>query len=583
MGLGNLASPTNLWPNGGGAGGPPGTQQVYFAPRIIVGNVLAGDSAVAYDTDGFTYIPDPGDGTGIEAALAALALVGPGWIHIRRGEYDLASGAVANLQVSDGVFISGDGETATLILGRTDGDQTVFTFLGGGGLRHIGIDVPSGDVGATGGSVILVDSGSVDIEQVTVAFDGDADTALRVALRVALNGVVTLRRWTSSTTSTGGAVDTDPFVHLYTVEGSPPETPLGAIRGIDVTTTGGDIPFLVGGTMELTDCVSTGWRGHAIEVGGLTGGVNVSGRARFVNITSTSSGAAYAGASAIYSQFPFIGVFEVVNGSFVSGTALAAGLDVNWGFGDGFEYIGPTLIDVTFSGFDGAVYGGATAQVTACYHARVRFSDLVTAGVQIIVGTARFRWYDVTIQMSELATDLVALSISGVQHALHGLLVGAALSDTTGTRIGIQIVDSAQQVVIDAARVNINGDGAGSIGIALTSGGWCDIVNSRVAVSDEIGGPGIRIAGARSSVRGCTIDAATNGTQTAPIEVTGSLNVISGNRTTVGTATVPGIDVSGDNNVITGNILEGSTDAGFTAGVDNTGVDNELDHNIAPA
>jgi len=581
MGLGNLASPTNMWPNGGGSGGPPGSQQVYFAPRIIVGNVPAGDSAVDYDTDGFTYIADPGDGSGIEAALALLAIDPPGWIHIRRGVYDLSTGTVEDFQVPGGIQITGDG-VGTLIQGRTDGSQRVFYFEGDGALRDLGITVPAGDVGATGAEVILVEAGAVDIETVSVIFDGSADTALRVALRSSLSGVVTLRRWTSTTTSTSGDVDSDAFVHLYAVEGVPGETPLGAIRGIDVTTSGGDVPFRVGGVMELTDCVSTGWRGHAIEIGVTGGNVNVGGVGRFVNITSTSSGAAYAGASAIHAEFPLLAAFSIENGSFTSGTATPAGLDVNWGFGADFEYLGPTLIDVTFDGFDGAVYGGATGFVANCYHARVTFSPALTDGPQILNGSSsQFRWYDIGITLDVEDGTGVALLVEGTDCAFHAVRINAVSSDPVGAaQVGIQITGS--RVTVDASLVRINGTDATTSAIVL-GGADSNVINTHVAVDAEIGGPGILVSGGRNSVRGCTIDASTAGTQTAPIEVTGDLNVISGNRTDVDTTTVPGVDVSGDNNIITGNVLQGSTDAGFTGGVDNTGVDNELDHNIAPA
>lgn len=78
---------------GSGGGPPPPTQIDYFAPKIIVGNVLAGDSPVNHSAGGFYYIADPGNGTGIAAAIALL--VGLGFaadICIRAGTYTRAPG-----------------------------------------------------------------------------------------------------------------------------------------------------------------------------------------------------------------------------------------------------------------------------------------------------------------------------------------------------------------------------------------------------------------------------------------------------------------------------------------------------------
>src|SRR5512147_636115 len=64
-----------------------------FAPKVIVGNTLSGDSALAYSTDGFNYVPDPGDGSGIAAAIAILVALGfAADICIRPGTYTRAAG-----------------------------------------------------------------------------------------------------------------------------------------------------------------------------------------------------------------------------------------------------------------------------------------------------------------------------------------------------------------------------------------------------------------------------------------------------------------------------------------------------------
>lgn len=103
---------------------PPASTS-YIAPKYLVGNVLNGDSPDAYDADGFVYFPDPGDGSGIEQALARAATA-PGEVHIRPGTYDLGSGSVVTpLVVTSGCQVTGEGET-TLIIARASGDQGVF-------------------------------------------------------------------------------------------------------------------------------------------------------------------------------------------------------------------------------------------------------------------------------------------------------------------------------------------------------------------------------------------------------------------------------------------------------------------------
>lgn len=105
------------------------------APTIVVGNVPAGDSAVAYSQDGFHYIPDPGDGTGIAAAIAALNSPGSGFggrIYIRRGGYSFKqpTSPPTPLLVNGWISIFGDWQGSTQLYGRSQGAQTLFQIGG---------------------------------------------------------------------------------------------------------------------------------------------------------------------------------------------------------------------------------------------------------------------------------------------------------------------------------------------------------------------------------------------------------------------------------------------------------------------
>ena len=94
----------------GGGGGPPGSSLDRFAPKYLVGNELAGDTTDTTGTAaGFTYYSDPGDGTGIAAALSDAATTA-GDVWIRPGNYLVSQ----TFLVPAGVVVRGSG-TPTFI------------------------------------------------------------------------------------------------------------------------------------------------------------------------------------------------------------------------------------------------------------------------------------------------------------------------------------------------------------------------------------------------------------------------------------------------------------------------------------
>lgn len=106
-------------PGNGGFPPAPPAEQEYFAPKYIVGNIPAGDSAVGYSVGGFTYVPDTGDGSGIEAALVLAAIV-PGDIWIRPGTYTRPIGATRFI-VPGNTRVWGAGrDLVTIIAGPDD-------------------------------------------------------------------------------------------------------------------------------------------------------------------------------------------------------------------------------------------------------------------------------------------------------------------------------------------------------------------------------------------------------------------------------------------------------------------------------
>ena len=173
---------------------PPGDSQDRFAPKYLVGNVQAGDSAVSYSTDGFVYIPDLGDGAGIAAALAQPD--GPGDVWIRPGTYDFGQGGSPSmpLTIPAGTRVQGSGNTTTLIA-KTVGDQGVFVMAAGGAgtdsafssLRDMTIVVPLGSEPASLAAV-LVKAGGVAITGVNFDVTTNRSSVLRHAILVDTGG-----------------------------------------------------------------------------------------------------------------------------------------------------------------------------------------------------------------------------------------------------------------------------------------------------------------------------------------------------------------------------------------------------------
>jgi hypothetical protein len=165
-----------------------------FAPTILVGNTVEGDSAVAYSSGGFEYIPDIGDGAGIAAAIAALnAAGGDGRIYVRRGFYDLrlAGSPVAHFTLIRDQHIIGEGIGATVIMSRDTGAQTIF-FCDGGGMSiqdmELVVPTPVGAVVGNIGVITLSDdntnSSEILLRNLKIGLNADATTITTHCVRV---------------------------------------------------------------------------------------------------------------------------------------------------------------------------------------------------------------------------------------------------------------------------------------------------------------------------------------------------------------------------------------------------------------
>ncbi len=154
------------------AAGVPGTDR--RTAKLIVGNSLNGDTATDVD------FLDPGDGSGIVAALAAIP-AGGGDIFIKAGLYDLSLGAVTGpFVIPTGVRVWGAGGLLTTVSGTRiamradDVNITAFELGVAANLSDIAITVPPPTVATTAGDGIVEADSRATVERVSVIMDGDS-------------------------------------------------------------------------------------------------------------------------------------------------------------------------------------------------------------------------------------------------------------------------------------------------------------------------------------------------------------------------------------------------------------------------
>jgi hypothetical protein len=160
----------------GGSGGGGGSDD-RFAPKYLVGNTTNGDTATTTGTAaGFTYYSDPGDGTGIAAALSDAGTV-PGDVWIRPGTYT----TTAPFTVPPDVAVRGAGPSTIIVGDPGTINQGLFTMRAGSSLRSMAIthNEPAASVGVTNFGVVgLYEAGTVVIEDVSVTSVWAAPTNL---------------------------------------------------------------------------------------------------------------------------------------------------------------------------------------------------------------------------------------------------------------------------------------------------------------------------------------------------------------------------------------------------------------------
>lgn len=146
-----------------------------FAPKILVGNIPAGDSSQDYDASGFTYFADTGSGNGIQAAFALVATLGfPVDIHIRPGTYDLSvpysGGPIGTLTVPAECLVSGAGPGTRIVAdGSVGANPNALTLSYGSTLRDLSVTL-NDDGDSASSAVVTVGDGTIStvrVENVT--------------------------------------------------------------------------------------------------------------------------------------------------------------------------------------------------------------------------------------------------------------------------------------------------------------------------------------------------------------------------------------------------------------------------------
>lgn len=200
-----------------GAGGPPPPASLdRFAPKYLVGNVPAGDSNLAYSAAGFTYIADPGDGSGIRAALLA-AQATPGDVWIRPGQYLLAARDLP-LTVPPRVRVQGAGDSTYIARTSTSSYCGVFVLQDRAELRDCYIDVTntSSELLDLGVVSVLLTEATAQLERVRVVLSNDSEGAYPLSALYTAGTVVADR----CLVTVGGESTGDPRTGLLGLTGA---------------------------------------------------------------------------------------------------------------------------------------------------------------------------------------------------------------------------------------------------------------------------------------------------------------------------------------------------------------------------
>ena len=582
-----------------------------FAPKYLVGNTANGDSPTAYSLDGFQYIPDPGDGTGIQTALGAAAAV-PGDVWIRPGTYDLSlnpGAVVCPMVVPPGVLVqgAGGGETAsgggaTTIKSQAGPfSQEIFTLGAGCSVLNMNLQANGTSEYATGlpYALLKITGGGCILDGVTFdLFTQDVTVGLRYAVLVDTIGVDPLPVASFENLYVRAENQTTPSSNTPT---SCIKLNEGQVSFRSVTCLGGDVGFEVdnqnadpaaGGCVLFgQDVYCVGWIQsgvwyHQAPLPGVPGAVRIAtGILVGPGSTGTSCARLQGGTHVLRNNVLYLGEYGALVDppAGVSATAQIVGCLIS-----DFSSL-PTSVGIQLSSRgDGPVINTV---VTDCeittQAAGILVENLDSTGISLsgnsittglITGSDPIKITDAdvvsargnTITQTDGASITSAISAFGAEH----FTVVDNLIESDG-RQGITTDIASTRATVTGNDVTLTAAGSQS----------CYAINGdRSVVANNIGrylgagagesAPGVSVFSDYCTILGNTIEMVVGETSQPAFRITGDRNACSTNVGGVDTTPVASIEVSGDNNTVGFNVCN------TTPPVTNTGAGNEVAHNI---
>jgi len=538
-------------PGGGGQGppGPPGPD--HFAPKYLVGNVPAGDDPVAFSLNGFEYIPDPGDGTGIAFALTQPN--GPGDVWIRPGTYDLGAGpVVAPLVIPAGVRVQGAGFTTNLVA-RAAGNQGVFAVGASASLRDLTIDAAASPASLGSDAVVLVAQGA-SLRDLSIQFATDPAGQLREGIRFVAPPLIPppyrvtdLLNVRVTTTTTTGAASPTRCLNLL---------PNAFVGSRDVSLDGGDIGIdLDGGIFVGYLVLISRWSLFGIR--------HISGAGGAVRIDEALVAAA-AGSTGIGVQLASGG--HVLRSVSIQGSGVG---NIGLYLFDATSTISSIEIDdIQVFGFDTCVQMGDVAPVQDVSVVNSFFSGGRFGIVLLNSASDTCHLKGNTIRTSvPQGSSGRSIWTQGAQHEIEGNHI---------LHLNGNMNDSA--VVLESSRTTFKGNTvAFSDDLGITVQGTRVVLNGNEITADASVSRSVQVDAGNNHVTvvGNTISQPNTNDV---IRVDSNLNVVSSNsiEKTQAAPNVAGILLAGDNNTCIGNVVEGASGGAVT----DSGVGNDIAHNV---
>ena len=532
-----------------------------FAPRYVVGNTLSGDSAIP-QVGTFRYVPDPGDGSGIEAALA-LAAVNPGDVLVRPGVYTRPNTA-APLVVPAGVTLKGSGIRTTRIVGGQGADQGVVVATGlRASLRDLEIVGGGGGIPSVSRAVLHINGPSSILENVLVSATLDPGHQLEDGILVdvpAGGPAITdlLLSWINVTIDVQGVGNA---IHLAPTNNAVVScrtvATKGANRGL----------WNEGGSFVCKDFISYGTR----EVGLLNDTDNGS--------TRLDEGAFFSFPSPV--PLAWVGIRITKGGGHVlRSLSIQAQDDVgnplalSQGMYLGSPTSNPSAIqidDCIVAGSDDGVILGEVGE--AVFATTLTNSLIFVQKRGVVVGddnSGSIKIVDNSVQVNLAAPGPgPGIEVHGGHHDVSGndLQNGGALASNP------LLFMRCQDSTVRGNAVSYQGTNFG----ALVTGDNNTVVGNRIDKQnpdDVVGALGV--SGSGNSVSANVARVEPSGACPA-VGVTGSLNTLNGNRTrTRGAPSVSGVEITGSNNTAVGHVCEGAA----ATPVNDLGVGNALGLNL---